>query len=128
VAAALREEAARAAAPPTEYTAVPNLVLDVLAPQLAEAELRVLLYLIRRIHGFHQQEDAVSLNQLCSGVTARGGERLDHGTGLCRKAVLHALDDLERRGLIARMRSRHGAYGRGTNVYRLTLDGHGGSR
>jgi hypothetical protein len=45
-------------------TPVPDVVFDVLAPDLGEAELRVLLYIIRRTFGFKKAADTISLGQM----------------------------------------------------------------
>lgn len=63
------------------YTPVPDDVFDLIAPQLTEAELRVLLYIVRRTFGFKKDSDAISLNQMIHGIKTRGGRVLDQGTG-----------------------------------------------
>nr|MDP9472985.1 replication protein [Chloroflexota bacterium] len=56
----------------------------VLMPQLSDAELRVLLYIVRRTFGFKREADAISLSQMVSGITTREGQVLDRGTGLSK--------------------------------------------
>ena len=43
------------------YTLVPDLFFDLLAPALAESELRVLIYIVRRTYGFKKSDDNISL-------------------------------------------------------------------
>lgn len=86
--------------PTTGTTAVPNDFFDTLAPQLSEAELRVLLYIIRRTCGFHKQADAISLNQLMHGITNHKGRVLDAGTGLSKPGVLKGIRGLIEKGVI----------------------------
>lgn len=82
-------------------TAVPDEFLDMIAPWLKEGELRVMLYLIRRICGFaDKHEDAISQSQFVRGIVKRDGVRLDWGTGMGRKAVSTATNSLVERGLI----------------------------
>ena len=67
------------------YTQVPDEFFDVLAPQLTENELRVLIYIIRRTFGFKKSQDDISLNQLvrvhgrcagyASGIVGHGWSR-----------------------------------------------------
>lgn len=76
-------------------TPVPDEIFDYWLTRLGEAELKVLLYIVRRILGFYKQSDAISLSQLCAGVQERDG-----GTGLCRSAVKDALIALKEKGLI----------------------------
>jgi hypothetical protein len=49
------------------FTPLPNYVYE-LAPSLTEAELRVLLYLYRRIAGWHKEADQISLSQFQAGT------------------------------------------------------------
>jgi len=81
-------------------TFVPDDVFDVLAPRLSEAELRVLLYVVRRTFGFGKHADAISLKQLTEGITARDGRVLDHGTGMSRKGVIGGIKGLLGKGII----------------------------
>lgn len=81
-------------------TFVPDDVFDVLAPRLSEAELRVLLYIVRRTFGFGKHADAISLKQLTEGITARDGRILDHGTGMSRKGVIGGIKGLLGKGII----------------------------
>ena len=43
------------------YTQVPDEVFDELMPRLSGAELKVLLYIIRRTFGFKKERDNISL-------------------------------------------------------------------
>ncbi len=104
--------------PPT-YTQVPDDFFDEIAPHLSEAELRVLIYIIRRTFGFKKLADAVSINQLVSGIVTGEGKRLDWGTGMSRSAVRRGTVGLVKKGLITltREKSESGEYE--TNVYVL---------
>ncbi len=101
------------------YTQVPNELFDELAPNLTEAELRVLLYVVRRTFGFAKKHDAISVNQMTSGITTSDGRVLDHGTGMSRSAVWRGAKGLVSKGVLAvdRIQSADGEYA--TNVYRL---------
>jgi hypothetical protein len=81
-------------------TIVPDDVFDVLAPRLSEAELRVLLYIVRRTFGFGKNADAISLRQLTDGITTRDGRILDYGTGMSRKGVIGGIKGLLGKGII----------------------------
>src|SRR5947208_16900894 len=82
-------------------TPVPDDVFDVLAPQLTEAELRVLLYIVRRTFGFKRDRDAISLSQMVDGITTREGKVLDHGTGMSRRGVMKGCAGLVQKGVIS---------------------------
>jgi hypothetical protein len=81
-------------------TVVPDDVFDVLMPNLSEAELRVLLYIIRRTFGFKKNSDAISLTQMVQGITTQGGRVLDSGTGLSRRGVMRGCAGLVEKGVI----------------------------
>jgi hypothetical protein len=101
------------------FTQVPNELFDELAPQLTEAELRVLLYIVRRTFGFGKKDDAISVNQMANGITASDGRVLDYGTGMSRSAVWRGAKGLVSKGILAvdHVQSTDGEYA--TNIYRL---------
>lgn len=101
------------------YTQTPNELFDELAPRLTEAELRVLLYVVRRTFGFHKQADAISLSQMTGGITTADGEALDHGTGMSRSAVWRGAKGLVEKGVLTVDRLKHPDGEYETNVYRL---------
>jgi DNA-binding MarR family transcriptional regulator len=92
------------------YTPVPKDLVDYVldAFQLTESELKVLLYLIHRIFGWTEHRrvggDHVSISQLLEGIVCRNGTRLDFGTGLTKKSLFTALNGLEQKGLVRRVR------------------------
>lgn len=106
---------------PPEYTGIPNIFFDEIAPRLKEGELRVMLYLMRRTFGFHKHEDRVSIAQFCDGITTRDGRRLDHGTGMSKPGVRKALDGCVAKGLVTmtQEQSENGEYQ--TNLYALRM-------
>jgi len=81
-------------------TPVPDDVFDVIAPELTEAELRVLLYVVRRTFGFNRERDAISLSQMVDGITTRDGRILDRGTGMSRRGVMKGCAGLLEKGII----------------------------
>ena len=86
------------------FTQVPNEFLDVLAPHLSEAELRVGLYILRRTWGFGKDADTISFGQMIEGIRRQKPdgtwEILDHGTGLSRKGVWSGVNGLQSKGII----------------------------
>ncbi len=55
-----------------QFTRVPDEFFRLL-PQLGEAELKVLLYIIRRTYGFGKDRDAISYDQFLRGIRTRAG-------------------------------------------------------
>ena len=103
------------------FTRVPNDFLDWLVPTLPEAELRVLLYVVRRTYGFQKQSDMISLDQFCQGISRRkSGTNLDLGCRMSREGVLRGIKGLVRQGILSAVRF---GPGRGNvTLYRLAPD------
>ncbi len=95
--------------PLPHFTQVPNVFFDELLPDLGNAELRVLLVIVRQTYGWRKLEDAISLSQL------------EKWTGMTRRSVSEATKQLVARGCIV-IEERNGPDGgRLPNVYRLRL-------
>src|SRR5215212_574302 len=105
-------------------TQVPDELFDVLLPELSDAELRVLLYIIRRTFGFKKDSDTISLRQMVEGITTRDGRVLDRGTGLKKSAVANALNGLERKGIILSQRNQSRERGHEPTTYALHVKHH----
>ena len=103
------------------YTMVPDELFDEHLPELSGAELKVLLYIVRRTFGFKRDSDNISLSQMLSGITTRDGRVLDRGTGLSKKTLLDALRSLEERNLILREQRRSAERGDEPTSYRLNV-------
>ncbi len=101
------------------FTQVPDELFDVLMPQLSDAELRVLLYIVRRTFGFKRDTDAISLSQMVSGITTRDGQVLDRGTGLSKATIARGLKGLREKGVILTGRNRSTTRGDQPTTYRL---------
>ncbi len=86
--------------PSKGFIPIPPDLIDWVFPILSEAELRVLLYIVRRTYGFGKQSDKISLTQFCAGPTSRSGVALDLGTGLSRQGVLNGITGLQEKGLL----------------------------
>ncbi len=100
-------------------TIVPDDVFDLLAPQLKESELRVLLYIVRRTFGFGKNADAISLKQLTNGIVTRDGRVLDYGTGMSRKAVISGVRGLAQKGIITIEHRQSEKGDSQVNIYKL---------
>lgn len=85
-------------------TPVPDQLFDELLYHLSPTEIVVLLYIIRRTFGFKKPSDNISLKQLCEGITTMDGKVLDRGTGLSKATVARALNSLEDKNVIKRIR------------------------
>ncbi len=101
-------------------TPLPDEIYDVWAPRLGAAELKVLLYIVRRTLGFRKGSDAISLTQFCTGIVTRDGRVLDHGCGVAsRPNVVRALKRLDEKGLIHVSKTRTTAGDKDVTVYAL---------
>jgi len=83
-------------------TPAPDEIFDEWLDVLGHAELRVLLYIVRRTFGFGKRGgDSISFAQFLTGITTRDGRVLDKGCGVRNRTNLsRALVSLEARGLI----------------------------
>ena len=99
---------------PSNTTPVPDIIFDKLLARLKEAELKALLYIVRRTYGFKKKYDPISFNQFLRGITTRDGRVLDEGCGIRDRTTLSkALKSLEAMGII---RSDKGMDERGENT------------
>lgn len=102
-------------------TQVPDTLFDELLSELSGAELKVVLYIIRRTFGFKRQTDAISISQMLSGITKRSGEVLDKGTGLSKPTLLKALKELTDKKIILPTRKYDEKGGNMPTEYRLHI-------
>lgn len=102
-------------------TQVPDTLFDELLSELSGAELKVVLYIIRRTFGFKRQSDTISINQLLRGITKKNGEVLDRGTGLTKPTLLRALKSLTERSIIIPARQFDEKGGYKATEYRLHI-------
>jgi phage replication O-like protein O len=105
------------------YTQVPDELFDELMADLSGTELKVLLYIMRRTFGFKKDQDNISLNQICHGITRKTGKVIDRGTGLSKASAARALKSLEEQGIILRSRRRSAERGDEATTYRLNVRG-----
>jgi hypothetical protein len=93
-------------------TQVPDTLFDDLMADLSGAELKVVLYIIRRTFGFKRQSDTIPINQMLHGITKKNGEVLDRGTGLAKPTLLRAIRSLTEQAIIlpARQFDERGGY------------------
>lgn len=82
------------------FTQIPNYLFDELMTNISHAELRVLLYVMRRTYGFQKNSDRISISQLMNGIKKEDGTRLDYGTGLSNRAIITAINSLAEKKLI----------------------------
>lgn len=112
--------------PNPNTTPLPNCIVDEYLPFFTGAELKVILYLVRRTLGFHKTRDAISLNQICNGIVRKDGRRLDRGTGLHKSTACDALNALVNWGMIKRITRRDPVRGDLPTEYVLWIEGEPG--
>src|SRR5689334_19307385 len=88
------------------YTRVPDRVFDELLAELSGAQLKVLLYIIRRTLGFNKAADAIALDQLVHGIRTRDGRPLDRGAGVALSTAVAALRYLLTAGYLLAVHQR----------------------
>ncbi len=100
-------------------TPTPDEVFDRFMPDISHAELKVLLYIIRRTFGFKKQADAISLKQISEGIITKAGKRLDSGAAVDRRTAMRAVKHLEEIGAISIRRARTEDGYNYVNIYSL---------
>jgi hypothetical protein len=101
------------------FTLTPDILFDDLAPDLAECELRVLLYVVRRTFGFKKSADTISINQMVDGIKTRDGRVLDRGTGMSRPSVVKGAKGLVEKGIVVATANRNPDGGDAPTTYQL---------
>ena len=104
-------------------TPTPDDLFDMFLPNLTHAELKVILYIIRRTYGFKKYFDRISITQICKGITTKENKQLDFGTGLSRQGAITAVQSLETKGLIIVKRVKTEDGYNTINVYQLRFRG-----
>ena len=99
------------------YTQIPDQLFDALLPDLSGAELKVLLYIMRRTFGFKRDADDISVTQICHGITTRDGRQLDRGTGLSRSTAHVAIRALIDGGYVVALHHRDRERGDQSTTY-----------
>ena len=105
------------------YTPTPDQLFDeLLAPGLlTEAELRVLLYIVRRTFGWKKDCDEISLSQITRGIVRRDGNRLDWGAGVAKSTAVRAIKGLVEKGVIIATHNYREDGGDDTKSYALRV-------
>src|SRR6266446_72728 len=103
------------------YTMVPDELFDDQLAELSGAELKVLLYIMRRTFGFKKDADDIALSQICQGILTRDGRVLDRGTGLSKSTVVVALKGLVSKNIVLPVRNQSIERGFEATTYRLNV-------
>src|SRR3954467_2721324 len=102
-------------------TPVPDVVFDELLQRLDNAELRVLLYIIRRTYGFKKSSDDISSGQMVAGIKRKDGTVRDGGTGMAKSSVTRALSGLLAKKILIARRNRSHERGNEPTTYALRV-------
>jgi len=103
------------------YTQVPDELFDELLSALSGAELKVLLYVMRRTFGFKKDSDLISLSQMVNGIQKKDGTILDKGTGLHKDSVIKVTKSLVEKGILLRNRQNSDRHGHTASEYALNI-------
>lgn len=103
------------------FTPIPDQLFDEQLADLSGAELKVLLYIMRRTFGFKRDADAISLSQLLHGIVTKEGRVLDRGTGLSKPTLLQTLRSLVEKNIVITQRRRSQERGDEPTIYRLNI-------
>lgn len=105
-----------------QYTSVPDIVFDELMSRLSGAELKVLMYIIRRTFGFKKNADDISYSQMLKGIRTRDGVQLDAGAGINSRTTLSkAIQRLSEMEIIEIIKNSSAEHGNEATTYRLNM-------
>ena len=82
-----------------DFVEIPNLSLDQMLA-LTEAELKVLLFVVRQTLGYSRDSVMLTYSQIAYGTYGDDGRLLDRGTGLCQKSIGRAVRLLSEKGYL----------------------------
>ena len=77
--------------PKQNWSRIPHQLIDALPIITSEAEMKVILYVLRHTWGFGDQRKTISIDEFCNGRKRRDGNRFDSGVGLSENAVKDGL-------------------------------------
>lgn len=97
--------------PRLNFTATPNVIFDEAMREMTEAELKVVLTIVRLTYGWHKESDAISFSQF------------EEITGLSRSSVMLGLRRAIARGWVKKV----GAGARGMGIYSAVIEAETGS-
>ncbi|MBK8188891.1 MAG: hypothetical protein IPK79_00390 [Vampirovibrionales bacterium] len=73
--------------PEENWVKLPKAIYENLARFSSEAELKVVLYVLRHTWGYGDDYKAMSVDEICAGRKRKDGTRIDSGTGLQPQAA-----------------------------------------
>lgn len=104
-----------------QYTQIPDEFFDHVAPFLSEAELRVMLYILRRTFGWKKESDTISTSQIEGGIIKKDGTRLDHGAHVAHSTAVRAIAGLVAKGLITQEHQSSAENGNEATLYHVRM-------
>lgn len=73
--------------PKENWSKLPHSLIDHLYLMTSEAEVKVVLYILRHTWGFGDDQKKITIDEFCNGRKRKDGNRLDNGTGLSVNSV-----------------------------------------
>lgn len=73
--------------PKENWSKLPHELINHLHLMTSEAEVKIVLYILRHTWGFGDDEKKITIDEFCNGRKRRDGSRLDNGIGLSINSV-----------------------------------------
>ena len=110
--------------PKQNWSKLPHVLIDCLADISSQAELKVVLYILRHTWGFSEfgVPKRITLDEFQCGRKQRDGSRIDAGTGLSRNSVRDGIQRAIADGFIVQIPDERDA-GRHSHEYQLNMRG-----
>lgn len=86
--------------PRQNWSKLPNQMIEWLPLITSEAELKVILYILRHTWGYHDSEKRIATSEFATGRRKRDGTKIDNGIGLNEPAIREGLRKAEEHGFV----------------------------
>lgn len=86
--------------PRANYSKLPHEFVDAFPIMRSQAEIKVVLYILRHTWGYHDGEKKITVDEFCNGRKRKDGTRIDNGTGLSKPSVLSGIKSAIEHGFI----------------------------
>ena len=109
--------------PDRNWSKLPHSLIDALPTTDSQAEVKVVLYVLRHTWGFQELERGkrITLDEFMHGRRRRDGSRIDSGTGLCLNSVKAGVRKAVERGFLIQEPDGRHDNGRASHVYSLRM-------
>ena len=86
--------------PKENWSRLPHVLIDELSNITSEAELKVILYILRHTWGYQDADKRITNDEFCKGRKRKDGTRIDAGCGISRNSIRSGIEKAVEHGYI----------------------------